>query len=339
MLEKPHISDEFIVSCLQAEFRLDVAQVTFLPLGLDLHTAVYRIDDQKGIAYFLKLRKGDFNPITVAIPHFLNGLGLQTIIAPIEIHAGQLFGKFGDYTIILFPFISGKDGYELRLAEHHWVELGWTLHRVHTAKLPVSLASRVPCETYDPQWRKNVKRFQMLIDTINFNDPVAQKLSMFMKTKHTEICDLVRRADELAQDLSQESPDLVLCHSDAHPGNYLITESGEMFLVDWDNPIFAPKERDLMCFGSGMSGDQPGGMEEHSFYEGYGPVEIDLRKLAYYRYERIIQDIAEFCKQLLLTTEGGEDREQAYGYFTSSFLPGHVLDVAIETDRLSNQLP
>jgi spectinomycin phosphotransferase len=339
MLEKPQVPDELITSCLQVEFRLDVARMTFLPLGLDINTAVYRIDDDKGTAYFLKLRKGDFNPITVAIPNFLSNLGVHTVIAPIETVNDQLFGRFEEYTIILFPFISGKDGYEVRLSEHHWVELGRTLHRVHTAKLPASLAKLIPSEIYDPQWRETVKLFQKQIDERKYHEPVAEKLSIFMKTKQSEINYLVRRADELAHALCQESPDLVLCHSDAHPGNYLIAESGALYLVDWDNPIFAPKERDLMCFGSGMSGEQPGGVEERSFYQGYGPVEIDQRQLAYYRYERIIQDIAEFCNQLLLTTEGGEDREQAYKYFKSSFLPGHVLDVAVETDRLSNRLP
>lgn len=56
--------------------------------------------------------------------------------------------------------------------------------------------------------------------------------------------------------------------------------------------------------------------------------------LVYYRYERILQDIAEFCKQLLLTSEGGEDREQAYTFITSSFLPGSVVDAAVRTDQL-----
>jgi spectinomycin phosphotransferase len=105
--------------------------------------------------------------------------------------------------------------------------------------------------------------------------------------------------------------------------------------VDWDNPIYAPKERDLMFFGSGMAGNQLGGREEMLFYQGYGPAQIDQDALAYYRYERIVQDISEFCKQLLLTAEGGEDREQAYQYFTSSFLPGHVVEVAFETDGLT----
>ena len=91
MLEKPEIPDELIAACVQVEYRLDVAQVTFLPLGYDVNTAVYRIVDQVGAAFFLKLRMGNFNPITVAMARYLNNLGIHTILAPIETYTGILF--------------------------------------------------------------------------------------------------------------------------------------------------------------------------------------------------------------------------------------------------------
>ena len=43
MLEKPDLQDEKFVACLQNEYGLHVAQVTFLPLGVDLNAAVYRV--------------------------------------------------------------------------------------------------------------------------------------------------------------------------------------------------------------------------------------------------------------------------------------------------------
>ena len=43
------------------------------------------------------------------------------------------------------------------------------------------------------------------------------------------------------------------------------------------------------------------------FYQGYGQAAVDQTVLAYYRYERIVQDIAAYCQQLLLTDEGGAD--------------------------------
>jgi spectinomycin phosphotransferase len=55
--------------------------------------------------------------------------------------------------------------------------------------------------------------------------------------------------------------------------------------------------------------------------------------LAYYRYERIIEDIAIYCEQIFLTDEGGRDREQSLQYLASNFLPNGVLEIAYETDQ------
>ncbi len=89
-----------------------------------------------------------------------------------------------------------------------------------------------------------------------------------------------------------------------------------------------------MYIGGNMFGDLPAGREEALFYQGYGRTEIDREALAYYRYERVIEDIAAFCAQLLLTTEGGRDREQSYIWFTNSFLPRHDLEMALRTDPI-----
>jgi spectinomycin phosphotransferase len=102
--------------------------------------------------------------------------------------------------------------------------------------------------------------------------------------------------------------------------------------VDWDDPIFAPKERDLMFIGAGMPGANPGKREEALFYRGYGEIEIDWQAMVYYRYERIIEDIASFCEQLFLSVEGGQDREQSYQYFIGQFLPNHEVEIACKTD-------
>ena len=65
------------------------------------------------------------------------------------------------------------------------------------------------------------------------------------------------------------------------------------------------------------------------FYQGYGEAQVDGMALAYYRCERVIQDIAEFCAQLLSTAAGGKDRQQSLGYFTGQFEPGQEVEIAI----------
>jgi len=68
VLEKPDLQDQLILTRLQDEYGLHVNQLTFLPLGADVNTAVFRIVTEDETAYFLKLRKGDFDEITVAVP-------------------------------------------------------------------------------------------------------------------------------------------------------------------------------------------------------------------------------------------------------------------------------
>jgi len=65
-----------------------------------------------------------------------------------------------------------------------------------------------------------------------------------------------------------------------------------------------------MYAGGGQFGNTRAPAEEEAlFYAGYGHVDVDVEALAYYRYERIVQDIAVECDQVLLTDSGGDDRE------------------------------
>jgi spectinomycin phosphotransferase len=125
-----------------------------------------------------------------------------------------------------------------------------------------------------------------------------------------------------------------LCHSDVHAGNILIGANDAFYIVDWDNPILAPKERDLMFAGGGQGFLGHTAQEEETlFYRGYGPARVDPVALSYYRYERIIQDIAVFCEQIFLTDEGGEDRERAFHYLKSNFQPNGTIEIARRADQ------
>ena len=79
------------------------------------------------------------------------------------------------------------------------------------------------------------------------------------------------------------------------------------------------------------------GEEETLFYRAYGQTEIDARAMAYYRYERIIEDIAVFCEQLLLSNIGGDDRKQSLQYLKSNFLPNNTIEIAYESDRTAQR--
>jgi spectinomycin phosphotransferase len=334
MLEKPDIQDEKIIACLQDEYDIEVDQIGFLPLGADVNTAVYRVVTVEGIPYFLKLRNGFFDPTSVALPKFLSDQGIAQIIPPIGIKTGRLWGNLDTYKTILYPYIEGRNGYEVVLSGRHWAELGTALKKIHTLKIPAELACRIRRETYTAKWREAVRAFLARVENEAFEEPTAAELAAFLNSKRAEVFDLVRRAGRLARVLQAQHLEPVVCHSDIHAGNVLIGSSGALYIVDWDEPIRAPKERDLMYIGGGLmaSGRSPQ-EEENLFYKTYGHTQLNQIALAYYRYERIIQDIAAYCEELLLTDEGGEDRAQSLRYLKSNFLPGGTIEIAYESDK------
>jgi len=333
MLEKPDISEELITSHLQEEYGLHIAQLTFLPLGADQDSAVYRVVTDNRTAYFLKLRK-NFDEIIVRVPLFLRSEGIQEIIAPFETKSKQGWADFGEYKIILYPFIEGKDGFDKELTDQHRRILGAAFKEIHTAQIPSELKKLIKKETFSSGWREDMNSYQAQVETKTFNDPTAVKLAEFIKSKQNEISRLIKRTKQLASELPSKPLELVLCHSDIHGGNILISDTGELYIVDWDDPILAPKERDLMFIGGGIDGIWKSEREEAMFYEGYGKVEINIAALAYYRYERIIEDLVVICEQLLLTEEGGADRERSYGWFASNFETGSSIEIADKTDKL-----
>ena len=114
----------------------------------------------------------------------------------------------------------------------------------------------------------------------------------------------------------------------------MIDANGAFYIVDWDTLTLAPKERDLMFVGGGLLGSGHTPQEEESlFYRIYGQTEIDPIGLAYYRYERIVQDIAAFCEQIFSTNDGGADREKSFQYLISNFLPNSTIEIAYESDK------
>jgi spectinomycin phosphotransferase len=334
VLEKPDIHDDRIIACLGDEYGLNGVEVTFLPLGADQHTAVYRAVAHAGPAYFVKLRQGAFDKASVALPRFLSDQGIAQIIAPLETQNGTLWASLDAFKLILYPFVQGVDGYEVNLSEHQWEVLGRALKRIHTTTLPAALRRAIRQEHYAPWARDGVKAFLEDIERGDLKDPVAARLARFLRSRREEVLDLVSRAERLAHKLRTWPIEPVLCHSDLHAGNVLVASDGALYIVDWDEPILAPRERDLMYAGGGLMGGWRTPEEEETFfYRGYGQVYIDPFALAYYRYERIVLDIVAYCEQLLLTDDGGQDREQSLRYLMSSFEPGGVLEIAYRSDR------
>ena len=335
MLEKPNIPDEQIIACLQREYGLQIAQITFLPLGGDLSTAVYRAVADDETPYFCKLKRDLFDEISVELPRFLHEQGMEQIIPPLLTRTRALWAELNEFHLILYPFVEGTSGFEVELSERQWADFGAALQRLHTMPVPSSLRHKIDKENYSPEWRDRCRDVLRRLGEETPGDPIIQQLAEFLLPRRETILELIECAEQFAQILASRSPEQVLCHSDIHPGNLFIDSQGNLFVVDWDYPMLAPKERDLMFIGGGQGFVGVTAQEEEMFfYRHYSQAPIDPVAMAYYRCERNIMDISVECPRIFSPALGDRDRAQSLQILTWLFGPDSSIEIALRTDHI-----
>jgi len=265
----------------------------------------------------------------VLVPHQLHQAGIRGIISARPTTDGALWAPLPPFTAILYPFVDGADGFTTPLTDNQWCELGQTLRGLHNSHIPASLTAELPREAFSAQWNAPLTRFMAQAATGITGDTAAQELAALLREKREVIAALMVDTDRLARRLRDEPPPFVVCHGDIHGWNVLIDSAGQLFVVDWDTLRLAPREQDLMFAGSGIGGGGKSPEEaERLVFAGYGPADINRDALAYFRANRIIEDIVAYCEALFLTSAGGADRPVAVANVRSNFRPGGTVDQA-----------
>src|SRR5512140_115509 len=124
MLEKPDLSDDKITACVHDAYGLQAIQFKFLPLGADQNTAVFRLVAGNQTVYFLKLRRGGFEELSVKLPDYFHSQGIAQIIAPLPTRTKRLWAELEGYKVIIYPYVDGRNGYEAPLSDRQWINFG-----------------------------------------------------------------------------------------------------------------------------------------------------------------------------------------------------------------------
>jgi spectinomycin phosphotransferase len=329
MIEKPDIEDEKIIIALQKNYSIQVSEIEFLPIGNDASAFAYRVETRNQIPYFLKIKKGISNLAGLFVPRFLKDNRIEQVIVPLSTKTQELWVNVDEFAFILYPFIKGKEAMQVGMTDGQWMEFGSTLKRIHNTELLSDISQYVGRETFIPKWGRLSKEFQGQINTRDYDDPTQKELATFWKAKYEAIQTIIERTEMIGKRLQETDLEFVLCHADIHTANILLTPDQNMFIVDWDDTLFAPKERDLMFV---LDGDSICKREEQMFFDGYGNVEINGLALAYYRYEWCVQEIGDFGARVFLTKDTGEStRQDAVEGFIKLFSQGDVIEAAFNT--------
>ena len=337
MLEPPALANDRIVAAVRAHYDVPVAALTFLPIGHDSAAWAYRVEATDGAAYFLKVRARIANVVSLVVPRHVQGRGVIEAVAPLPTLGRALWVELDGFALILYPFVDGTTGMAGGMAERHWTVFGAALGRLHATPLAPELDRHVRRESFVPAWGEVARRLDAHIAARAFADPVACELADFWRTRREEIRALVERAEALGERLRAAAPPPVLCHADAHTANVMIDSADRLRIVDWDETVLAPRERDLMFVVGGIRSDLVGPRAEARFFQGYGPTTVDPLALAYYRHAWAVNDVGSFGEQaLLLPGQGVRNRRAAVRGFLSLFEPGAIVALARASDDSGN---
>ena len=324
MHEPPNISVDVLRSCVQEQYDLVAVTLEFLPRGYDYHAGVYRMVSEQGTVYLVKVTSRPLYEPSCLVPRYLHDQGITAVVAPLPTTSESLWTRLGEWTVIVYPFLNG-DTSLTGMTDDLWKETGIIFQQIHRGSLPPNGFPSLRTESFDPteylQWVRVFETQHLGLQHCGSGSARALRDSWVahQSTIHTAVTSL----EQLAAVLQSRTLPYVMAHADLHPANLLRDPAGRVFVLDWDEVMLAPKERDFIFIRAPQA---------NAFWEGYGSRvidEIDWVTLTYFRWERIIQDLIYEAQQVFFRDDVGEDTKAiAAQRFAATFAAGNNVDAA-----------
>jgi spectinomycin phosphotransferase len=253
------------------------------------------------------------------------------VIAPCTTTHGDLWATVADYALIVYPFVEGQNAVDAGMTDAQWQAFGAALRQIHSLDLPPELARQLAREQWPVRSLSFVGTLRERIASNSYHNDHEAELAAFWSARARDFSEIERRLDHIGHLLPNKGElqhELVLCHADIHRYNILIGTDSTLTIVDWDEVMLAPKERDLTFIGGGIDGP-PDAAQTMQFYVGYGAAAINPLLITYYRYDWLMQDLNSFAEWVLLHDDLGEaSKAQALRLFKGLFSPGNEVEAA-----------
>jgi spectinomycin phosphotransferase len=207
------------------------------------------------------------------------------------------------------------------MTDEQWKETGAIFKRIHQVKLPPVGFESLRKETFDPtEYARWIHTFEAQHVHEHSGATASQRAlhSSWMAHEAT-ISTVVTSLEKLAGVLQSRTFPYVICHADLHAANLIRDPAGHVFVIDWDEVMLAPKERDFIFIR------QP---QAEAFFQGYGQREIDWIALTYYLWERVVQDLIECAQNVCFKDDWGEEGRADGAQLFLAILEGGVINAA-----------
>ncbi len=303
MLTEPNVNKSQLKEILEKEYDFSIDEIAFNPKGYASWS--YIIQTNKG-KFFLKLYKPenfdqkvfDFTADLYSKCH------IENIVHPIKTKNNEIYFSFDNFKLVLFNFIDGQTSKEQPLNNNQLEELGElfaNIHKSHEIIGPYEVR-----EKFEFPFKEGILKIYENIDSLNnLNEIKQQARQVYIKYKENFLNEL-SQLERLAEKLKSENIEFVNCHGEPSPDNIIVSTEGKTYLIDWDFPIFAPKEKDLAFFDDRYDPILAG------YRKQFPNAEINKEVRKYYGLLWNVQEIEDWGKRLLLESQSEEENKNNY---------------------------
>lgn len=294
---EPELNLARLEESLRDRYQIEVASLTFVPLGLDSWSYVATCLD--GSRVFVKLARGssERRPSEVPLMAALAARGVP-VPRPIGDRTGGYVNDVEGYEVQVLEYLQGRSlEDETAWPDELYARVADTVAAVHRSTGAVRhLVARV--EAYELPFLPHFAETLAAIEAggvLPDQDEVAlARLRDLVGPKAPALRAGIDRLQAL-RDLAQARPSHdVLCHTDIWGSNLLLGDDGTLHLLDWNGALIGPPEQDLFMF-AGTSF-----FPAHRFgwfldrYEAAFSARPEADTLGFYLYRRNLEDLAGF---------------------------------------------
>ncbi|WP_051365979.1 phosphotransferase enzyme family protein [Hamadaea tsunoensis] len=313
------------------DFGIELAGAEELDEGADPRATLWRATAVGGERYAIKLTSGG-TPAALVLAAHLRARGVAGVPAPVAARDGKLFTMREGRRLSVVPWVGTGRAVTTGLDAGQWRALGVLFRRVHAAP-PLD---GLPCERHDPApLLETFQRMDEHIRGCTSADPLARSLRHLWYAYAADLETLVTRTARLGAALGRREAPAVVCHNDAHLGN-ILTAPGRVWLIDWDDAVLAPPERDLLFVVDGIFSSAPvTAAQQAAFFAGYGEISVDPERLTYYRCTRALEDLDWALNVLDVEGRRPDDRTEALEIIEGLLSPTGLVALALRPPVLT----
>ncbi|MFU8874609.1 phosphotransferase enzyme family protein [Micromonospora sp. SL4-19] len=304
--------DDRLAARVAEAFGLTVVAAVPVEFGADPAAVLWRVSTRDGHEYAVKLSGGG-TPAGLVVTARLARRGVPGVPAPLTTRDGRLSAVHDGRRLTVVPWLSDERADADGMRPAHWRRYGAVLAAAHAVPVTDELAG-LPREDHThaataAAVRETDRRLRAVDDSA---DRWTREVAAHWLAAGTDVARLLDRVDRLGAELRLRPAELVVCHGDPHLGNLLLGPGGQVWLIDWDDAVLAPRERDLMfVLGGGPAFASEGRVDEAAFRAGYGPVQPDPVRLAYHLGVRALDDLWSWSADVADAGRSEADRVRA----------------------------